>query len=245
LRRLNDALLQDWIDELKKTNGRWVQNQGGRLMREMFPPGYREWLQRFHDELKPKFYLEIGVQNGSTLILANEGTTAFGVDPEPYAGPTQGTTIFKMTSDEFFTKVYASGVDMTFVDGMHLFEFALRDVFNAEVISNPEAVILVHDVLPISPETATREFKDGPWTGDVWKIIPVLRELRPDLKMEVVECAPSGLLVLSGLKPGRLDPAEAVERLNTVIPLWRDVDPEAYVKPEDLIVKEPSVLAKS
>jgi hypothetical protein len=41
----------------------------------------------------------------------------------------------------------------------------------------------------------------GPWTGDVWKLIPILRQYRPELTMTVLDCKPSGLVLLSGLDP--------------------------------------------
>jgi hypothetical protein len=41
----------------------------------------------------------------------------------------------------------------------------------------------------------------GAWTGDVWKIIPVLQKYRPDLKLTILDCAPTGLLLVSDLDP--------------------------------------------
>jgi hypothetical protein len=37
------------------------------------------------------------------------------------------------------------------------------------------------------------------WTGDVWKIVPCLNTLRPDLSINVVPCFPSGLAFVSKL----------------------------------------------
>jgi hypothetical protein len=238
-------MLQDWINELRATKGSWVGKQGGTLMREMFPPGYKEWLARFHEELEPKLYLEIGVQNGATLSLARDETLVFGVDPYPYCKPSPNKFIFKMTSDEFFEKVGLGGeVDLTFVDGMHRFEFALRDVLNAEQASAPGGTILVHDVLQISPETAGRDPIEGQWTGDVWKIIPVLKTMRSDLKLEVIECAPSGLLVITDLKPGGVDAGKVKAAYEDLVPGWIKVEPTAYYKPTDYIVPQPDVLGK-
>jgi hypothetical protein len=41
----------------------------------------------------------------------------------------------------------------------------------------------------------------GPWTGDVWKIIPVLQEFRPDLKITMLDCIPTGLVLVTNLAP--------------------------------------------
>ncbi len=244
--QLNDVLLQDWINELKESKGKWVGEFGGKLMREMFR-GYKQWLIEFHEILKPKVYLEIGVQNGSTLLLANPDTTiAFGVDPVMRIGPERNCFLFQMTSDEFFQRAALFGVEMTFVDGMHNFEFALRDIMNAENVSKPNSVILVHDVLPMDAASSGREQVEGHWTGDVWKVLPILRRARPDLKLEVLDCPPSGLLVISGLKPWGLSKAEAQEMYEAATTKEViDAPFSEYEKPEDLIVKEPSVLAKS
>jgi hypothetical protein len=106
-------------------------------------------------------------------------------------------------------------------------------------------VILVHDVLPKDAETSVRTPIEGHWTGDVWKILPILRKTRPDLTLEVIECNPSGLLVISGLKPWGLSKAEAQE-LYEAATTQEVIDApfSEYERPEDLIVKEPSVLAK-
>jgi hypothetical protein len=41
----------------------------------------------------------------------------------------------------------------------------------------------------------------GAWTGDVWKILPILRKYRPDLKVTVLDCRPTGLVLVSNLSP--------------------------------------------
>ena len=46
-------------------------------------------------------------------------------------------------------------------------------------------------------DPATRDF----WTGDVWKVVPILTKLRPGMKLMYVDCPPSGLLVCAHLDP--------------------------------------------
>lgn len=47
---------------------------------------------------------------------------------------------------------------------------------------------------------------EGPWkhawTGDVWKIVPLLKAHRPDLDIKIFDCAPTGLVAVSNLDPG-------------------------------------------
>ncbi|HEX7670852.1 MAG TPA: hypothetical protein VF395_14755, partial [Polyangiaceae bacterium] len=39
------------------------------------------------------------------------------------------------------------------------------------------------------------------WVGDVWKVLEILLDHRPDLRITVVPTAPSGLVVVRGLDP--------------------------------------------
>ena len=152
-------------------------------------------------------YLEIGVETGQTLMMGGTATTlSVGVDPAyrivaPAVEPVR-VSLFPKTSDAFFAdrdwhKVSAAPVDLTFVDGLHLCENALRDVLNAERLSHGRSLILVHDIVPGSAVQAARELNYGLWMGDVFRIVPALQTFRPDLKLTLVgDCAPSGMLVI-------------------------------------------------
>jgi hypothetical protein len=172
------------------------------------------YLARFHELLRPRVYLEIGVDVGRTLSLAKPPTRVIGVDPVVKVNPaganrelTAPTTLFELESDVFFESDAATGalagesVDLAFVDGLHLFEQALRDFLHIERHGGPESVILFHDCLPLTAATASRQRSTGFWTGDVWKIAPILKERRPDLTMFLVPTYPTGLLVVTGLDP--------------------------------------------
>ncbi|GAB6842392.1 hypothetical protein JCM2811A_13930 [Methylorubrum rhodinum] len=39
------------------------------------------------------------------------------------------------------------------------------------------------------------------WLGDVWKIVPILKKYRADLKLYVVSAPPTGLVLVSNLNP--------------------------------------------
>ena len=60
---------------------------------------------------------------------------------------------------------------------MHHFEYALRDFMNLERFSNPASTILIHDCLPIDEITADRERSTTIWSGDIWRLILLLREM--------------------------------------------------------------------
>jgi hypothetical protein len=163
--------------------------------------------------------MEIGCRAGRTFAPVKGKTIA--VDPFFKAevniiGAKPQLLVFQQKSDDFF----ASGVigrlgikvSFAFLDGMHLFEFLLRDFMNTEAIADPDGVIALHDCLPFTEKMLTRDLTNlpkGAWTGDVWKLIPILRKYRPDLTLTVLNCRPTGLVLISGL-----DPANTVLRDN-------------------------------
>jgi Methyltransferase domain/Glycosyl transferase family 2 len=161
-----------------------------------------EFLVRLHSELEPAHYLEIGVRHGASLALARGPAT--GVDPAPALDrdlpPT--TRVVPLTSDEFFAGL-PSGItpDLCFIDGMHLFECALRDFMNFERCAAPGAVAVIDDIFPNHPAQAERERRTRAWTGDVWRLVEVLRHYRPDLFLLPLDAAPAGLLLVAGLDP--------------------------------------------
>ncbi len=182
-----------------------------RAARRYSPPGmpYLGLLDRIHRHLLPRTYAEIGVNNGSSLTLAVPGTICVGIDPSPdvRCPVRRRTRVFKQSSDEFFdqhdlARLFGGlPVDLAFIDGMHHFEFALRDFMNLEKASDEEGTILIHDCLPVSEITARRDRTTNVWSGDVWKLIVLLRQWRPDLRIEVIDVAPTGLGVIRGLDP--------------------------------------------
>lgn len=155
---------------------------------------YLEVLGSVHAALRPRCYLEIGVRHGHSLALAAD--EAIGVDPAPRltVALSARTTIFQETSDQFFRDraktTLAGGVDLAFIDGMHLFEYALRDFMNIEQHAHPAAVIVFDNIFPNHPLQAARERQTNVWTGDVWKIAACLRKYRPDLLLLQLSSAP-------------------------------------------------------
>lgn len=174
-------------------------------------PPYRDVLRRLHELVRPRTYLEIGVETGATLALAHAAERAVGIDPDASKLRRElvpsCAKVFHETSDAFFaartrSRVFgAHPVDLAFIDGMHWFEYALRDFINVESWSQPGGVIVLHDCLPVFPLTASRERRTKFWVGDVWKVVPILREYRPELRVKIVATAPSGLCVVRGLEP--------------------------------------------
>lgn len=166
---------------------------------------YIQVLEDLHQLLTPRSYLEIGVRFGRSLALATG--PAIGVDPAPELRVElpASTRIFTQTSDDFFAEqaiaALAEPVDFAFIDGLHLFESALRDFMNIERIAAPDAIVAIDDVLPNHPAQAERLRRTRVWTGDVWRLAPVLQRWRPDLALALLDTSPSGLLLVAGLDP--------------------------------------------
>ncbi|HTV26789.1 MAG TPA: class I SAM-dependent methyltransferase [Xanthobacteraceae bacterium] len=177
---------------------------------------YRDYLKQIHKVWKPSSYLEIGVESGATLAFADCRSVA--VDPQfrfegnPIGGRVE-THLFQMTSDDFFAQCnpptfFPDGVDFAFLDGMHHFEYLLRDFFNTERYSHGKTIVALHDCHPVNTEMANREANydrraDATtrvwWTGDVWKLLPIFRDFRPDLDVTILDCPPTGLVIVRGL----------------------------------------------
>jgi tetratricopeptide (TPR) repeat protein len=172
-------------------------------------PFYIDLLSKIHGHLRPRTYVEVGVETGQTLCLVLPETRAIGIDPKPILSfsLTPRTTVETMTSDEYFAghDVQAAlgglPIDLAFIDGMHHFEFALRDFINIEKNCTPGSTILIHDCYPFDRFTAERERHVDFWSGDIWRLVLALRKYRPDLRLHTVAAAPTGLGVARGLDP--------------------------------------------
>jgi Methyltransferase domain/Tetratricopeptide repeat len=184
---------------------RWLQAQillGGE--------SYFAVLDRIHAHLKPRTYLEIGVFRGESLRLARPPTQAIGVDPAPQllSPPAQNQKVYAETSDTFFAthdlraEFGGRPIDLAFIDGMHHFEFALRDFANVERHCTRASTVLIHDCYPLDKETARRDGAPPFWSGDIWRLIVLLRKYRPDLVVQTIGAPPTGLGLVRNLDPG-------------------------------------------
>ena len=170
---------------------------------------YLQVMARILDAVRPRTYVEIGVERGTSLRLVQAPTLAIGIDPEPkLAGPLAANQkVFAETSDAFFAardpraELGGLPIDLAFIDGMHQFEFALRDFANLERFCTRDSTILIDDCYPLNRETAERERRRDFWSGDIWRLIVLLKKYRPDLAIHVIATAPTGLAVVRRLDP--------------------------------------------
>jgi len=185
---------------------------------------YVEFLWRLHRQRQVGHYLEIGTQRGVSLGCA--AGRAIAIDPHFLLDKAVWTArlgihLFEMTSDDFFAahdphSVLGGPIDLAFIDGMHLSEFVLRDFINVEQYCTGQSLIVLHDSLPQNFEMTERQRRPlqradkglaAAWTGDVWRVLPLLQRERPDLYIQVIDCPPTGLVLI-----GNLDPASQTLR---------------------------------
>jgi hypothetical protein len=157
-----------------------------------------------------KNYLEIGVLNGYVFFQVR-CTKKIAVDPYfrfrrldklKAIGNNLyniGNKYFEKTSDAFFDsdapRILRKGlIDISLVDGMHEFRFALNDANNSLKYLNPDGVVILHDCNPKSEDAACsyNEWEErgfaGEWNGDTWKAITYLIRNRPDLEVFTADC---------------------------------------------------------
>jgi len=167
-------------------------------------------------------YLEIGVFNGRVFFRV-KSTFKVAVDPSfafDFARMLGKTLInpynvfnryFEKKSDDFFAQdapqLFAHRkCNLSLIDGMHEYGFALRDVENTLKYLSDDGVIIMHDCNPVTKEEActfeqwkAKSFK-GQWNGDVWKTIMHLRTFRDDINVFVLDCD-QGLGIITKRKP--------------------------------------------
>lgn len=154
-------------------------------------------------------YLEIGVFNGH-IFFRIKSDFKIAVDPEfrfdtlrkagkillnPY---NLYNRYYPKPSDDFFRDdapalLANKTIDISLIDGMHEYDYALRDIENTVEYLSDNGVIIVHDCNPLTAESAcsfaewsARDFS-GTWNGDVWKALLHIRSQRKDLTAFVLD----------------------------------------------------------
>ncbi len=182
-------------------------------------------IQRAIDRLGARTYLEIGVADARTFLAIN-APRKIGVDPKKPCPQlfevANNATIrsFQLTSDEFFLKagsLFAENrIDVAFVDGLHEWRQAARDVENCLRHLSDSGVIVMHDCSPtneimttpadqLAAIRAAGKWTGSSWTGDTWKAIACLRSTRDDLNIFVLDTDWGLGIVTRGAPEGMLD----------------------------------------
>lgn len=191
---------------------------------------YLDFMSILDITLAPRNYFEIGTCRGESLRRFTCDAVCvdpcFMVEGDVLAGR-RTSFFFKMTSDEFFRdydlSIYLGRkLDLAFLNGMQLFEFRLRDFINTEKHCHPRSVVLMPDCLPTNERMAERaervdEKEDVAtryyWSGDVWRLLPILKRYRPELRISILDASPTGLVACTNLDPNSRVLAENYDRI--------------------------------
>ncbi len=157
-----------------------------------------------------KNYLEIGVFRGHAFFRV-KGASKVAVDPDFQFNTFRkiGKSMvnpgnifnkyYSKTSDDFFAQdapiLYAEQkVEIALIDGMHEYDYALRDVENLLNFLTDDGIIILHDCNPKNKESSSSydvwkaSGRAYQWNGDVWRTILHLRNFRKDLRVMVLDC---------------------------------------------------------
>jgi hypothetical protein len=199
-------------------------------------------LRRLHRQVQPRTYLETGVADGRSMTLSRVPSIgidpAFRIDQEIVAD----VHLARIASDEFFAREQPLAhlpfptLDLAFIDGMHLAEYALRDYLAVERFTHPASVVVFDDMLPRTVAEAARHRHTAAWTGDVYKAVQALRDHRPDLVVLEVDTFPTGVVVV-------LLPDASRDGVMPEYDEWLDLalDPDPQDVPEEVLTRSRAV----
>jgi hypothetical protein len=216
-----------------------------------------EVIQYLIDKKKCRRYLEIGVFNGEVFFKI-QAPYKFAVDPQfRFVRETKYKMIFKnlsninaryfsKTSDDFFKEDAPKSfskkkIDLCFIDGMHEFDFVLRDTLNTLKYLDDNGVIILHDCNPLTAEAEVSFAKwqkrglTGEWNGDVWKMIVRLRSLHDDINVFTLDTDQGLGIITKGTPHTKLNfTEEQIQRLtfndfDSNREEWLNLKPESYL----------------
>lgn len=205
-------------------------------------PHYLGVFERLHERLRPRTYFEVGTWHGDSLRVARCTSLAVDADfrlDEEVIGQKPICIFHQTTSDEFFASqdpvaILGGRIDLAFIDALHVFEYALRDFIGTERSVHKKSIIVLDDCCPrdfymtrrtLIPEVVQPTKYRGYWTGDVWKLVPVLREYRPDITLACIDTRPTGLVACMNLNP---DDRTLEMKYDEIVAKWRDVTLPEY-----------------
>jgi hypothetical protein len=154
------------------------------------------------ENLQAKKYLEIGVNYGATFRNVNAAYKV-GVDPkfrfEIADLRSESVVFFEGTSDEFFSQTTGCKFDLIFIDGLHIFEQALRDFTNSFSLSHEKTVWVIDDTIPSDVYSSLRSYAkavkfrglsgsdERSWHGDVYKVVMFIHDYLPSFNYATIK----------------------------------------------------------
>ena len=163
------------------------------LLSQLRLPGedYRELLERLLNHLKPRTYVEVGAEGNRFVHLAKTAKRTLGIRPDEKP----------LAQRDLSAELGDRPVDVAFIHDVLQFERVLGDVAKLEQAANRDSVILLGGCYPLDEESASRESRNTFASGDVWRLVVLLKKYRPDLQINTIGTAPTGLTVIQNLNP--------------------------------------------
>ena len=158
------------------------------------------------NRIRPKVFLAIG-DRARYVQCVPQPILGLGVDPWPIMNlkslpPNQ--QVYPVTSDYFFHSPYMVKElhpDIILISGFHRFEQVLRDVIFAEKLCSNKSIIMVENTAPASQDDIDRAdiTAVAHQTGDVFKIIPIFKKYRPEMKVSTLIDVDKGITIFENL----------------------------------------------
>ena len=206
------------------TNRECTQAYEGLVQAVMPGPGLIEGLTDIHQLLKPAHYLQLGVDRGDALrsvgletrciVVANGAKLDLDVvEPDEF---------YPMASKAFFNHHQVrelfggAAVDLALLRGPSSYESLLEEFIELERSVGARTVICVEGTYPVEGKSAHRRRRTDYWVGDRWKLVAILKAYRPDLYIQTLPAAPSGLTLITGMDPESTVLTERFEEINRV-----------------------------
>ena len=116
--------------------------------------------------------------------------------PAPAAAPS------KKMRGRLVASLLAGGVLLGGVAwGLHWWQVGRFIESTDDAYLRADSVVVMHDCWPLDERTSRRKRESVLWTGDVWRVVVMLRRHRPDLVVRTLGAPPSGLAVVLNLDP--------------------------------------------
>lgn len=163
----------------------------------MYFPWIEQRVNKLHEALNLKTYLEIGLGTGDTYNRVNIPYKV-GVDirmtPEVIGHE-------HMSSDEYFKKNWDNPIkfDIIFIDGCHRVEYVYRDFINSIRFSHEKTIWIIDDTVPRDAFSAMRDPEeavalrkritgsDNPgWHGDTYKLVWLIKSFHHHFKIMTI-----------------------------------------------------------
>ena len=158
------------------------------------------------NRVRPKLFLTLG-DHARYVQCVPQPILGLGVDPWPTMNMKElppNQQVYPVTSDYFFHSPYMIRdlhPDIIMISGFKRFEQVLRDAIFSEKLCKKESIIMIMNTVPLAASDIDRAdiSPSQHQTGDVFKIIPIYKKYRPDIKISTITDIDMGFTILENL----------------------------------------------